>query len=625
MPLYYHLPRVKGNTGVNLMAKKKEAKEYTAQEIVDMVNKKQSSIAFSELFDQMDADFDLFSLKPYTAETGHQAYTSPKPKNDFQKVFNGVNKASLTWNIAIPESAPPTERDQANKGEQILTGILAQADENLSAIGEPPLREGASWFGCGRGALGLKCLIYNDESKETVIDIQYTDPEHMAWERGQKGYVWMAYEYPISKAEAQEKYGVELVSEEGRVIDWFDRKNNAVVLVDGTIAANTGNQFVKKPEPHGLDHVPMWIEFAGGMPSVFNKQFQQQLKHRAASVWSSSRKIYEPFDKQVSFIMDTAEKSVAGTLKYMTETGAKGIEGDPFGNWKVIKMKKGEELSALDPPKVPPESGVILGIIDKDLQQSTVPYPIGYGLDPQAHSGAALSMINDNTRSIYDPFTSLIERAWKWLCKEIFIQFKAKGQKLTLKGFNSDGKFYQLEATPADIQDGWYIQVKCEPKLPRDEAGELQMALSATNPRGPDGRPFISDYTAYEKILKLQNPDAEDTRIEEQQVSRMIERMPNIQIRKVAKELVKKGDLEGAKELLAMMPNPQGGGQQEEPGAPGAATGQPTEQPAGQPQLTPQQLEQAAAMAAALQKQGKPIPPELQQILAQAQNMPAPQ
>jgi hypothetical protein len=625
------------------MAKKKTTEhEYTADEIVKMVDKKRDSTAYSEMFDQMDEHFDLFALKEYKPEAGHQSYTSPKPKNDFLKVFSGVNKASLTWNIALSETAPEDERNAANRGEEILTGILSQVDEDMSSNGEPPLRQGAAWFGCGRGAVGIKCLIYVDDKKEQVIDIQALDPLHMTWEKGKDSLNWGANEYVISKMEAQERYGIEITEEDGtaRLIDFFTRKMNAIVLSYGTTKEKRVNEFVKKPTPHGLDHVPMWIEFSGGMPTVYNKNFEMQLKYRAADVWGSSAKIYDPFNKQVSFILDTAEKSVAGTLVYETEHGNKQIAGDPFAAWKVILTKTGEKLSALEPPKVPPESGIILGIIDKDLAQSTVPYPIGYGLDPQAHSGSALAMINDNTRSIYDPFTSLLERSFKWLCKEILIQFKNKGQKITLRGFNQHDKFFTLDANPDDIKDGWYIHVKCEPRLPRDEAAELQMALAATQPRPPFNRPLVSDYTAREKIIKIQNPDAEEKRIEEQQVRRMIEQAPQIQIRKMALEMVKKGDIEGAKEFMAMMPNPQqgqgqgqGGGQpqggevpQGQPMPQGGQGGMQQGQPQGAaPQITPQQLEQAAQIAAQLKAQGKPIPPQLAMILQQAANMPAPQ
>ncbi len=618
--------------------KKKTEHKYTASEILDLYDKKRSSTAFSQMVDQMEDDFNLFALEPYEAEKGHLSYTSPKPKNDFLKILYGINKASLTWQVVTAEDAPENERKAANDGESLLTGIIHQANRNLSKVGESTLRDSLAWFGCGRGVAGLKCLIYTNADKETEIDIRPLDPQHMAWERGTQGLVWAAFEYHVSKSEALDRWGIELEGEEdGRVIDFFNTKINAVVFSYGKGKGAGASQFVKPPTLHNLDHVPIWVGFPSGMPTVYNKSNDLQLKHRAASVYASSRGIYEPFNKQVSFMMDTAEKSIAGTLVYQSKEGKKTVKGNPFASWQVISVAKGESITPLMPPKVPPESAMVMSVIDRDKQESTVPYPIGYGVDTGAHSGTALSMLNDNTRSIYDPFCGMLEEAYRWLCEEILSQFKSKGQKMTLRGYNQEGKFFTFDANPADIQDDWYVQVKVEPKLPRDEAGELQMALAATNSRAPSGRPFMSNYTAYEKIIKLQNPDAENTRIDDQMTIDQINAMPQFKIRAIAKALLDKGDRVGAQEFLASIPAP--GGQQGSPqgqggvgqppmgggppGGPVQGQNMPTGGQQGQP-LSPQDLEQLAAIAAQMKAQGKPIPPEIAQTLQAAQNMPGP-
>jgi len=578
-------------------------KSYTAASIVAMVDKKRNSQAFRDLFDQIDTDFDLFALKPYQGDSGHQAYTSPAARNDFLKVYHGVNKASLTWQIVVPEDAPKEERDKASKGEALLSGILNDVDRQHRKVGEPPLREGVGWIGCGRGVAALKCLIYTDLNGEQTVDVKEWDPLHMAWEKGADGLAWASYEYTVSKEEAEERWGVKLSADECRVIDFFDRKTNAVVLAEGTGQGEGDSQFVKKPTDHGLGHVPVFLGFVGGMPTIYTKNKDATLKYRANSVWASSRNVYPTQNKQISFIMDTAEKSVAGTLVHRKRGGGPLPAGihDPYSAWSVINMDSAmeETLEPLKPPEVPKESAVILGLLDRDKQESTVPYPIGYGLDPQAHSGAALAMMNDNTRSVYGPFTSLMEEAWTWLCEEILGQFKAKGQTMKLKGFDQQGKFFVMDASPDDVEPDWYIVVRCEPKLPRDEQGEMQMALAATSPRGPTGRPLLSDLSTYEKLLKLQNPDGEIARIDDQQVRAMINAQPAIAIRKTAMALLDKGDRESALELLNSIPAPGGPGGS----APGATPGQPPAVP--QQQIPPEAQQMIMEVS---QKLG--IPPE---------------
>ncbi len=599
----------------------KEPKTYTAAEIVKMVNDKRQSKAFQDLYDQMDRHFELYQLVNYKPEIEtHQSYTSPGPRNDFMKVFHGVNKAALTWRIVTAEDAPEDERKKANKGEGLLTGIFDRTDRQLVERQEAPLRSGSAWFACGRGMLALKCLIYPDEEAggEITTDICSLDPYWIVWEQGRDGMVWFANIYHLSKAEAKERYGITIEDElqEPTVIDFWTRKENAVVLYSGSADDIKLLEFVKEPKAHGLKRIPIFIGFSSGMPMVREKDGAMALKERAASVYASSEKVYNPRNKLISFLLDTAEKSVAGTLVMESETGTKQVQGDPFGSWKVITLKTGEKLYPLEAPKAPPVSEMLLGIEERDLQQSTVPFPIGYGLDPQSHSGTALAMMNDNTKSIYGPFTSLIEQGWTWLCEEMLGQFKTKGQKMKLRGFDSKGKFFNLEANPEDIQDDWYIKVKCEPKLPRDEAAEMQMALAATQPRS-NGRPLLTDYTAYEKILQLQDPDAEIIRIDEQLIKQKIEMIPNLMLRKMALSLLKKGDKEGAMELLSMMPSPQGaqGATLPSEGAPPQGMEPPPEIQAILSKLPPE----VVAVIMEAKRTGKQLPPEIQAIVANAE------
>jgi hypothetical protein len=594
--------------------------EYTAESIVDLVNKKKDSTAYTELHDQFERHYDLFSLKSYEAEAGHKSYTSPKPRNDGDKVLTGINKANLTWNIQYPEDAPDAIRNKSAYGEKFLTGVLDMADNTMLDIGEPPVRESAAWYSCYRGALGGICLIYVDDNGRQVYDIRSLDPLHMTWEKGADGFVWASYEYPITKSEAKEKWGKDIESDEdtpARVIVFFTRKINAIVLSVGADKDTAEHTFIKDPTPHGLDHVPIFIGFASSMPSVMRKDNQPTLKDRAASVYHSSENTYAPFNEQVSFVMDIAEKSVAGALIHESSGGKKAIAGDPFLNYTEIKIDVDakEKIYPLEAPKVPQESGLILSILSKDQDQSAIPFPIGYGLDPQAHSGAALSMINDNMRSIYDPFSSLISNFYRWLCKEIISQYKLKGLKTKLNGFDPKGKFFSVEANPDELQDDWYIVVKCEPKLPRDEAGEIAMALQATQPR-QGIEPLLSMQTAREKVVKIQDPDAEKTRVQNETIQRQIDENPVYQVKKLAQRMLDNGDQAGAEELLASLPAPTRPGQANNPQGQ-APQGQQTQGQGNQQQMMQELQAIAQRLGLPVEQVANMTPQQVQAALAE--------
>ena len=621
--------------------------QYTAEQILQMVSTQRESAVYQDWVTQMKEHYSLFALDPYKPEKqGYQAYTSPRPRNDFLKVYHGINKATLIWKVALPETASEEERKAASKVEDLIAGVIAQADRELRDNGESSLREGLGAFAGLRGAGGLVCRLYPGEDKDTQVDIRPLDPLHLRFERGVKGLVWGAYEYKVSAAEARERWNVELAGpDQGRdgadvtatVVDFYDRKINAVVLAEGTAKEErvATSRFVKPPTPHGLDHVPMFIGFSSGLPTFFDENFKPDLKQKAASVYAASAKVYPAWNKQMSFIMDVSERSVAGTLKYEGPPDSLDLKESPWRAWGIVQIPPGTVLEELVPPKVPEASLAILGALSKDIQESTMAYPVAYGQDPQGHSGTALQVMTDNMKSIYSPFTRLMEDAFRWLCQEILVQFKEKGQKMTLRGFNSAGKFFQMEADPADVNDEAYIQVTCEPQFPRDEQGMLQMGLMASRP-GPDGESLISRQTAREKYLMLQDPDAEAKRIQDEKVQRLIDSHPSIQMRRIAQALLDQGDRRGAVEFLASVPSPMAGQgpQAAPPGVPPGAPpgpgmppggpemmGGPPGMPPGPP--PPEVVAAAMAEASRLVGTGQPIPPELAMILQMAQGGPA--
>lgn len=589
------------------MPEEKKHRDYTAEEILELVDNKTNSQSYTDWIEQMEDDFDLFSLKEYDAESGHQSYTSPKPRNDFDKISDGIDKAVLTWQIETEEDAPENEREAASKAERLIAGVLTIADEQLKNIGEPRLRHGLRWFGCQRGAVGLKCLLYKgDEEGKAEIDITYLDPMQIRFEKGIKGYSWVAYIYKIGKVEAKERYDVDITSDGAEIIDFFDKTINAVVMKSGT-TEKTEKQFVKDPEAHGLDHVPVWFGYAGGMPTMYTKDGDTTLKHQAKSVFSSSRQTYEAYNKQISFMLDAQERSVAGSLIHEMEEGMKPIEGDPYKAYRIMNIISGKEkLYPLEPPKVPPETGAILSAFDRDLQQSTPPWPQAYGVDTGDHSGAALVTLNDAIRSVYNPYCALLEDAYRWLCREILTQIKTKNLSLEVRGYDNKGKFFKLNINPSEIKDDWFFKVTCEPELPRDKAADIQTALVVTEARPPYGRPLLPRHTAMEDIIKVKNPDEQEALIDREMASEQLKQSPYWQVRQLGLEILKKGDLYGALEVLSAAPSPLQGMQgQGQGGAPVPTNGQVPNRDL---------LEQIALQ---LQQSGRPIPPELVQMMQQ--------
>jgi hypothetical protein len=556
-------------------------------EITTAIADKESDAAL--LRDRMESDWDLLALVPYQWKKGYEAYTSSAPRNFYDKVLDGLNRAEISINIKLAEDAKAKLRKAAVKGEQFLIGALDYVDRKLTKKSQPPLRQGMGNFICSRGWVGLIVLVYTPEGKdETIIDIRSLDPIHMTWEEGSEGLIWAAYKRAASKAQILSEYGYAIEGKDAIVIDFWDEKRNAVIV---------GNTFVKEPTDHNIGHVPLYIGAVGSMPtmqrsaewggkSASESGTLSTMELRGDSVWTASRHLYAPRNKYASWVMDSAKRSVVGSLVHQSKDGLKSIKGDPFEGYMEIKTEEGEFITPLGLPPLPPEMGAVLGILDQDIQQSTLPFPLAYGGTKEALSGRALSLLGEGTKSVYSPRTSALAQAYKWLCDELLHQFKEKGvSTLTLSGHTLAETFFQVEVSPEDIQKDWYVSVSVEPRLPRDEEAEIMMALAATQKRGPDDIPLLSKLSARSKILQLKDPDSEEDRV----LSEIGKAHPIILMSRIAAAMKKAGDIEGA-ELMLQWIAQQGG--RSAPGAPGgseAGGGQPAVAAAGDQGQPPSQ------------------------------------
>jgi hypothetical protein len=630
------------------------------EEINKLVTDKEAE--FDQLRSRMDDDFDLLTLLEYepkdaagNTRKGYEKYTSSAPRNIFDKVLDGLNQAALSIQIKLQDNANEKDRKAATNGELYLFGALHEINRRLTRQGEPPLREGLGHYMCNRGMWGLKCVVYVPKGQKNLIfDVQPWDPMNMTWEMGPDGLIWAALRVMRSKAQILSEYKYTIQGKEAEVTDFWDEEGNSVLI--------GSSEWGKSPTKHNIGHVPVAVGVIGSMPTMQGRTASGDrtnatgttnasneggaIQYRGDSVWTASRGIYGPRNSQISTLMDLAKRASVGSLVHTSPDGNKIIEGDPHGTFKIIPLITGETLAPLESPRAPPETGLILELMDQDLQQSTLPYPLAYGGTQQALSGRALAFLSDRTRSVFSPRTGAMSIAYTWLSEELLGQFAKKGFKSTeVRGYNplKNNEFFQVTIEPKDLKPSWFVEVKVEPRLPRDEETEIQMALAGTARRGPEDIPLISKRTARENILQIRDPDAEEARVLEE----IGKALPPIMAARIAAATKAAGDDEGAELITAWMqsqgmmsggqpptgpPGAPGPGVPPQPGPPGAPGVPPG--PAGPPgqeeppevqvikvvlqklaEIGAQQL--AEPLVQALQG-GQPIPPDLLAAILQA-------
>lgn len=552
------------------------------KEILDAVADKRQEM--QRLWGRMDDHFDDFRLKPYEPEAkGYEAYTSSRPRNFFDKLVDGVNRASMSMQIKLPDDATVPEKDAASLGELFLYAVLDYIDRRLANRAEPPLRNGLTHIMCLRGWWAIRALAYVPKGqKEMVFDTVPWDPRYTTWDADADGLLWAAHTARYSKAYIQKNWGITIQGANADVLDFYDREKNAAIIQN----RQWGKDPSHKDSRTGLDHVPVRIGKIGSMPNIRTGNSMPTLEYQGDSAFAAAHGLIDPRNKWVSWIMDVAKKARVGSMTY---DGSQELIGDPFESFKILPIEPGRKLSPVESPRVPPEMAAAVEIITEDWEQSTSHGPLAFGGVTSAESGRALEIRNEATRSIYSPRTGGLEEAYMWLAEEMLAQFKVKGRTTSLRTFNASGELVVVKLKPSQIKKDWAVRVKVEPRLPRDREAEILMAKASTERRYPEEIPLYSRETALEEYMHCRDPHAEEQKV----LAELGRGLPPIRIREIAASLVKRGQPEIAEEVLRLLEpepgqqQPQGQGQMQGQGqapAQGQMQGQP---PVSQPPIPP--------------------------------------
>jgi hypothetical protein len=515
----------------------------TVKEITDAIQAKEQDS--SALWQQMDDDFKLWSLEEFIPVEGYESYTTPAPRNFFDKVVDGLARAVMSIQIKLPEDASDDDREAARTGEMYLSGALNTIDRTLRLRGEPDLRSTLGFLMGLRGWMAMRALVYVPEGKkDTVFDVVPWDMRHVTFQTGAQGLIWAAHTRVVGASQILDEYGVDITTDRGLVrsiaskigfnqsrdepgavvTDFWDQERNSIMIQ---------GEFHKEPKPHNLDHVPVFIGPVGSMPTTQEGTAVQGstpdtsvapstrgssgsgtlLEHRGNSVWHAIRGQYEPWNKYVSSLMDQAQRGNAGSLFHLTQSGKSTIVGNPYETFEIVPGQIGDSLQPVPMPPVAESVSALLQILGSAMEQSSLPDPLAFGGTEAPESGRALAIRIEATRSVFNPFTGVMANGYTWLAEELLTQFHRKSLKtVNLQGFNSEEEFFRVKVKPKDIDPSWFVLVTVQPRLPRDEEAEILMAKTATT-RTQESDPLISMQTARENILKLPDPDAERDRV----------------------------------------------------------------------------------------------------------------
>ncbi len=482
----------------------------------------------------------------FETPAGYESYTSPAPQNHMIKVMDGINRSQLALQIKLNDDATEDEQRQASQAELYLFGALNDIDRNLARRKEPPLRANLGYIMSVRGVYCLKAVVYERKGK-IYFDVVPWDPLHVTYDYGSFGLLWIARKRRVNKASIFKEYGIEIGGKNGWVTDFWDEDRNSVIIDD---------TFAKSPTAHKLEEIPILYGTVGSRPNMQNRNGEATLKDQGDSIYNSAIKTFEPTNRFTSQLFDIQSKSITGSIVHESKTGQKKLKGDPHAKYMEIQTEEGEKISMLELQQVPEVTAALLGILDRDAQQSMLPFPTAFGGANENFSGRALVLLADATQSVFTPRTGALGICYRWLSEQLLSQFAQKGKSQEFRGFDANGSFFTVKIKPTDLNKGWFVSAQFTPQLPRDLESDIQTALIATQPNG-DGQSIMSMGTAREDIVKMRNPAVEKDKV----AAEKGEALPPIQIQIMAAALVKAGKPEIAEQVLALQ-QPEAAGDQ---------------------------------------------------------------
>ena len=165
--------------------------------------------ATEPLRQRMQDDHELYRLEPYDAGEGYQSYTSNEPQTYAEKVIGWISGADMT--VRIPHDGADADlREKNDLKERFLIGVEKAANERLSKMMLPELRDQLAWYCSVRGWYAGRALLAKRPDGTTYVDITPWDPLHTYWNIGPEGLEWVCYKVPKTKDQIFAQYNVRI-------------------------------------------------------------------------------------------------------------------------------------------------------------------------------------------------------------------------------------------------------------------------------------------------------------------------------------------------------------------------------------------------------------------------------
>ncbi len=544
------------------------------------------------LNDRMEGDYSLYRLDPF-----HMPPTEGKWDDttaNYARVMADYVIGTVAFGdrrIWIPiESQKKRERASLTESERLAIGVIDMAEQRLLSVPEEvAIQYALAWDGSVRGIQCLRYYMYKEDD-EVIADLQVWDALFTSWISSHDGLEWVSYrkymtEDALEKAYPEGSYDSPIANETGLIClrNIWDRDEEATCFGTG--------DWIRPPEKHGLDHVPVFIRPVGTQRYIHSLQFQDTIRDFGESVYPADRELLVKESRILTMYMTAAGLASKQPVNIAYDS-AKGEKPEmtvsPNTAGIVNAWDKGKGQEPLPPTPQPSFEKVALAYqsIIENRNMGGIP-PVAQGVVTGYLPAEGIALLTSSAQARVKPVLNTTQQSFEWLCREIISQYKdGDFPNLNVEGTDKGGHEFNTEIERSKVSQNRF---KCaiSTNLPTDTLRNVGVAVQLLK----EG--LVSPQTAMELTTVIKDPDGEMDRIEAYKVRQMMG---------VAEEeglaALYKDDPELGRRVEARMQT-----QARQPGA------------ANQPGIPQQPPMTAQVMGAVKRSQQIPVPPEIRQMI----------
>ena len=468
------------------------------------------------------------------------------------------------------------ERELKGSVERLFEGLYRDIDFGRGRRADPDgLQETMAKFACSDGWINLEVVKRNNKNfgplDVRVYDTLDVFPQWSADDlnqviiRTRRSRMQISLEYPdLDMSKQWGEGGIwQLWQTPQDIVDVYScyAVNPADESVWYSVCVN-GQWAVEPYEVKWAKRIPMVVLPVNGLPYRSNKRHYDnasQTRPGNPRDWRSTvplddwtvevgrgiffmnENLYGEWNELWSMVLDLIATEGRGTYWKRTKEGEDDSLLIGKGKDAVNALAEGEDIGRVPPPQLTQHVGEMIASMAGMLQRGGMSWQLQGQAASGYQSGFAINQLISAALYIAGPYLKGLISAYRQLDDIMQDALRTMGAKRITVQAHKENTFIEEEVDLRILKGRrFYFDVTIEPGLPDDLAGRLNMAsLAKTNK-------LLDDWTILDQIIKVQDPEVIMARQDEQEVLGL----PQIRLRRMAAEMLAKGDMAAAAAIL---------------------------------------------------------------------------